>query len=767
MRSVRAEANRDKIIKKSYSSLSFLPSTNSKTKNAKIKKKQHVEHEQKDKEYVDPEEEYNSADSLDQLLDEDFIPNKTKPDHMKANPNDISPRKNLRSAAGGKRAKAMALMASTIKKPPKKQSTFLDLKQHESNQKHLHSVRKQLHSISSRTAYDSENERDAKEQDTEDQPRPADDDQVDDGDDAFLHFRYITPAIKSKSHHSNFTSLRRSRKVITPTPIHHAHASSIQPTTIGRNSHHLMVTPTKLSACKALETPCTPTPVKLFRTLNVKTPKTKSIVRRDRKLDFESAVKHKNESAQTDKRVIDRVVTEQKQKQRERARRMSVDKLASWKDIEYDGGNAQSERENAQKVDKKENRFESLLRATRVLLLPMKWNILMDKFNALESTLSLYMRKNTFFVHFQNLQNSVQTICKKKFAETDLQQILTVVPDFYHIQWTAHYDKLTQRKALKLTLTAMDYDPELDEQIEQPFDKETQCHSSGNKKGDKVDTDKDTEKNHKLNDNENDNDEPEDNKFSGIGIKFLKVSKLKQRENVFRLRLIQYVAHHHKQWLTENDLIEIEPFETGQWHKRFDLENVEDIKLSPLPLKPKKDIDEIEKMVKEQEEKLKEIIQKEMDKIAKHENEGKEKTMAIPDHLKHLSPSLIAKIRAKQQNKVSAKSIQCIKSKQHSEVDEEQCRLQQLPYLVNLMRGIYVSLKKSSMSCNDLISLIKKRHRNHHLLGEEIWKQLQILDGLKSKFFKIRQGATVKVARLNKSIAVNEVLNEINTKRKK
>mmetsp|Transcript_14944 Transcript_14944/g.23352 ORF Transcript_14944/g.23352 Transcript_14944/m.23352 type:complete len:142 (-) Transcript_14944:190-615(-) len=141
--------------------------------------------------------------------------------------------------------------------------------------------------------------------------------------------------------------------------------------------------------------------------------------------------------------------------------------------------------------------------------------------------------------------------------------------------------------------------------------------------------------------------------------------------------------------------------------------------------------------------------------------------MAIPDHLKHLSPSLIAKIRAKQQNKVSAKSIQCIKSKQHSEVDEEQCRLQQLPYLVNLMRGIYVSLKKSSMSCNDLISLIKKRHRNHHLLGEEIWKQLQILDGLKSKFFKIRQGATVKVARLNKSIAVNEVLNEINTKRKK
>jgi len=374
------------------------------------------------------------------------------------------------------------------------------------------------------------------------------------------------------------------------------------------------------------------------------------------------------------------------------------------------------------------------------LQLPLKWSILLQKFNALESTLALYQRKNSFFVHYQNIQNSVQKICKKTFSETDLQRILTIIPDFYHIQWTANINKNTQKKDLKLTLTALDYDPYNDRQNDQQNDEQNDIKKN---KGDSEDS---------------------DDKLRGIGLKFLKITKLKEREKVFRIRLIQYVASHHKQYLIDNILVQFDPLQTGKWHKRFDLENVEDIKLSPFPIKPKKNMDEIEKMIIKQKEKLEDIVQKEIEKAKQQKNEKELENDVIPKHLKHLSPTLIAKIRAKKKNKIMV-TTKSLKSSKDNDFDDKTYRLQQLPYLVTLIRGIYVSLKKSSMSCNDLIKLIKKRHRNHHVINAEIWSQLQLLNDLKSKFFKIKQGPMVKVAKLNKRIAIKEVLEEIKGKK--
>ena len=36
---------------------------------------------------------------------------------------------------------------------------------------------------------------------------------------------------------------------------------------------------------------------------------------------------------------------------------------------------------------------------------------------------------------FNDLKKSVQQISKKNFTKYDLQQILTIIPDFYPIQW--------------------------------------------------------------------------------------------------------------------------------------------------------------------------------------------------------------------------------------------------------------------------------------------------------------------------------------------
>merc|ERR1712130_16203 len=236
---------------------------------------------------------------------------------------------------------------------------------------------------------------------------------------------------------------------------------------------------------------------------------------------------------------------------------------------------------------------------------------------------------------------------------------------------------------------------------------------------------------------------------------------LKERERIFRLRLIQYVAFHHKQWINDNILVEFDPLETGKWHKQFDLENVEDIKLSPFPLKPNKNVDQIEKMIETQQQKLKEVVANEIEKAKQQKNDDDAVScskLAIPKHLQHLSPTFVAKIRAKNKNKIKMATTKRLKSKEEYEADDEQYRLQQLPYLVSLIRGIYVQMKKSGMACNELVKVIRKRHRNHHVLDAEIWKQLQMLDALKSKFFYIKQGKLIKIAKLNKKIPTKEVL---------
>eukprot|EP01083_Nonionella_stella_P069036 183733_1 len=629
MRSIRQQNARDKLSKKVLqSSLSALPSTNSRNKKHQKRRRNprktstlnslHKPQARPAKLKCDEEKDYDSEDSLDQLLNNNFIPRRSnRPNtNQPQSTRHKTPRKHIRSAAGGKRAKALALMAST--------------KAHDKR-------------------------------------------------------------VSNKKKYKQACAELNARKVITP-----AHTTPSHPT---QYTPYVPCTPKQVSALRYVATPCTPTPVKLMRSLNVLTPCTE--------IKTKPKPPHVHDKT-TPLKVANTPVVP-----------TTSNRNKSWKDIEYDVVTPST------KAKTHVSEYNRLRSVTRPLPLPIKWRILFDKFNALESTLALYMRKNSFFVHYQNIEHSVQQITKKKFDKKDIQRMLSVVPDFFHIQWTATNNATSGKKELKLTLTAMDCDPFAEN-----------ANDDSKKKG----------KNDKL---------------RHIGIRFLKIAKLKERENVFRLRLIQYVAHHHKQYLTENAMIEFDPFETGKWHKRFDLENVKDIEISPLPLKPTKDEDEIAKMIKEQQRKLNEIVQNEIEKAKENDNE-KAKEVDIPSNLRGLSPTFIAKIRAKKKNKIV--TTKRLKSKQEIERDERQFRLQQLPYLVSLVRGIYVSMRKSSMSCNDLVSLIKKRHRNIHLMGAEIWKQLQLLDSLDSKFFKIRQGPVIKVAKLNKKVATKHVLHEIKTK---
>ena len=549
--------------------------------------------------------------------------------------------------------------------------------------------------------------------------------------------------------------------------------------------NELQETPKKKNALNDVGTPLTPTPTKLFEKLNVRTPETEIKKKLFPSHRIQEQDQHRNQRGEqkedenppneTNKEIRGELDFPKKRSKprstlsiiydrRKEVRSKRAEHLRSWQDIEVtpqknrETANHQNQRQKGKESKESGSAFESLLKSTQSLSLPLKWTILIEKFNALESTMALYQRKSMFYVHYQNVSNSVRQICKKKFMQRDLQEIVSIIPDFYHLQWTPYIDKVTHKKDMRLTLTAMDYDPYSDQQIEDPFSSHNQ-HSDHNENDDENITEKKKGTKDRMNE---------------IGIRFLKVSKLKEREKVFRVRLVQYLVFHHRQFLIDNDLVEFNPLDTGKWHRKFDLENVNEIEISPLPQREKKGADEIEKMINEQKKRLEDIVQKEMERAKEEEKMKKElandpmmgKAMVIPKHLSHLSPTMVARIRAKEKGKtmVTTKSLHSAKEKA---VDDEHYRLQQLPYLVTLVRGIYVSSRKSSMACNDLIALVKKRHRNKHILGKEIWAQLQLLGDLKSRLFIIKQGAMVKVARLNKKVSTKEVLDEIQKKIKK
>eukprot|EP01084_Bolivina_argentea_P081186 147041_1 len=198
MEALRRKGARQQVLgkhhnkkKSSYSSLSSLPSTTYQSNRYQSKKSNSIKktrpnHQIKERNYTEQKDEesnnnedYDSTDSLDQLLNNDYIPEKSKPDHMKiTNSLNRTPRKHA-NIAGGKRAKALALMATTSKKSKKRNGSLRDTRReiHNSNKKEYKSICNKLKKID----YETTNS------DT-----------------------FITPFVKSR-HDSNFSALRRSR----------------------------------------------------------------------------------------------------------------------------------------------------------------------------------------------------------------------------------------------------------------------------------------------------------------------------------------------------------------------------------------------------------------------------------------------------------------------------------------------------------------------------------------------------------------------------
>jgi len=97
--------------------------------------------------------------------------------------------------------------------------------------------------------------------------------------------------------------------------------------------------------------------------------------------------------------------------------------------------------------------------------------------------------------------------------------------------------------------------------------------------------------------------------------------------------------------------------------------------------------------------------------------------------------------------------------KQHSKLQQQ---WESLPYLLNLIRGVYLAEKKSAIPWEKLIPQLKKKHKNGLIDETDIQLQLDLLSGLTTKFFQVKQSRTMKIAKIDLKIDMNSVRNEIN-----
>jgi len=333
-----------------------------------------------------------------------------------------------------------------------------------------------------------------------------------------------------------------------------------------------------------------------------------------------------------------------------------------------------------------------LLKTYQKYLLPVEWNNILKKFHALETCTSMYMGRNQFFVNFDDVKQSIEMICKKNFSVQDLQMILYLVPDFYGVKWIHINSYGNTITTLKLTIYAK---------------KNTNILMQKNKETDTgyaKDDEKEEEDEEQLLEEQGKDYQP--------GEKFMNTAIVANRDQIFRYKLVKQLYKIHEKWIKDNFIIGFDALEQVAWHADFNVDEINvSIPMKELPSKPTsnhgaeklKDImdkinNENEKYIQQQltqkaatEAQMKaQLDENESDDVVKKPIASE--TSNIPEHLQHLNKNLLAKIRAKTQEK---KILEGRYDKQHSKLQQQ---WESLPYLLNLIRGVYLAEKKNPQS---------------------------------------------------------------------
>lgn len=270
-----------------------------------------------------------------------------------------------------------------------------------------------------------------------------------------------------------------------------------------------------------------------------------------------------------------------------------------------------------------------------------------------------------------------------------------------------------------------------------------------------------------------------------VGQKFVTTALIRQRAKDFLNNLRGVFEREHGKYLQENNISEEQ--NNGDWHSGFNVVNVQ-IPRSPLPAVDKTKSTELQAFLHQgkgtylDKKEVKERMAKELSDAEKagigRDGHGalsflKRKAspkqspsmsnpaMDLPDHLKHLDPKILARIRGKSKKK------KIIKSVAKDEVKEVKKRLEHLGYLVNLIRSVMTSNKRSATPMMKLKSTLAKKHRDLHGPAQ-VREQLVLLHKVSEKYIlkafmlKVTSRKT-EIFKVNMKFSVKKFLAKVKT----
>ncbi|CAH7049416.1 DNA replication factor Cdt1 [Phodopus roborovskii] len=291
------------------------------------------------------------------------------------------------------------------------------------------------------------------------------------------------------------------------------------------------------------------------------------------------------------------------------------------------------------------------------LVLPYKYQVLAEMFRSMDTIVSmLHNRSET--VTFAKVKQGVQDMMRKRFEERNVGQIKTVYPTSYCFRQERNVP--TFKDSIKRSDYQLTIEPLLDQE-------------------------------------------------SGGGATQLTATCLLQRRQVFRQNLVERVKEHHKAFLASlNPPMAVPEDQLTRWHPRFNVDEVPDIEPAELPQPPV-----MEKLSTAQEvlARARSLMSPKMEKAlsnlvlrsAESSSPGSSNPAlpatppatppaASPSALKGVSQALLERIRAKEVQKQLAQMTRC------PEQELRLQRLERLPELARVLRGVFVSERKPALT---------------------------------------------------------------------
>ncbi|XP_019959134.2 DNA replication factor Cdt1 isoform X1 [Paralichthys olivaceus] len=351
------------------------------------------------------------------------------------------------------------------------------------------------------------------------------------------------------------------------------------------------------------------------------------------------------------------------------------------------------------------------------LTLPYQYKVLAEMFRSMDTVVAmLHNRCET--VTFAKVKQGVQDMMHKRFEESHVGQIKTVVPEAYTFRQEKNIP--TFNSSIKKGSYQLTVEPVIlsDQNEARPV---------------------------------------------------LSASRLLERRHIFHWNLVDIVKQHHKEFLSSIvPPVSVPEDKLTRWHPRFNVDTVPAILTSALPQPP-----HTERLATAQEvlDKARSLITPKMEKALvslslKTEDKAVEKDPAppptpapsaaqVPTALKGVSQSLLDRIRAKE-----AQKLQATMTRNPSQ-EERLVMMSRLGELARLLRMVFVSEKKQALimevACNRMVASYRSA-----LSTGEMEKHIRLLAEVAADWLTIHPIRKDFYLKLNKNMELSLVLDKLN-----